>query len=167
MSEEVNPYRFTGGASEPAVAPSEESPRSTLRELRSVAFARTVFAAAAMLHGGSILTLLSLAVFPKTSGDPFDFAPAVSRSMANACAWGSLLGLFLIGASLAPYASPRFASLKTIALLAPGLNLLVAFLLLRSASRLLTRHRVRLGWLLCDFSQAVEQETRPDSSNER
>lgn len=165
-----NPHRFTGDASERPATTDDETSASTLAELRSKAFMRSVFAAIALLHGVSFATWLSLTILAANAIDFSTTAPLATSalgSMANACTWPSLIGLLLFGVSFIPQASPRFGLAKSLGLLVPGINPCVAYLLLRDASRNLVRHGVRLGWLRCDFSRAKRYAPVPQSAFER
>ena len=156
MSDEENPYCFTGGAAEAIATASAERRRLTLRDLRGISRCRRLLGALLGLFGGScVATVISIAVTPAGYAPPRGSADYYAFTMgAIAVAGIALIGMFFVGAILDRLVGGRFVGLLTIGLLFPGLNAIAAVALLVGARRTLLSRNVRLGWLKDDLSQA-------------
>jgi hypothetical protein len=151
-----NPYRFTGGADEPAVTTPTARRRLTLQDLRGISRGRRFLAAFLGLFVGSCLaTMATLALAPVSSVHPREEAAYLEFAIGSmVVVWIAMIGLFVVGAKMIPLLGRPFAALAVLGLIVPGLNVVIAVRFLHDAKRTLASRNVRLGWLTDDFSQA-------------
>jgi hypothetical protein len=157
MSEEDNPYRFTGGAPEEPTTASEIRRRLTLGELRSISRGRRYLAALSGTICGCCATFLFVHYLFWAHGKSVQGVPnstSLLHDVAGILCLIAVVGLYVVGTKMIPLLDRRVAWLESIGLLSPGTNVFLALLLIRDAKRTLLRHNVRLGWLKDDFSQA-------------
>lgn len=157
MSDEDNPYRFAGNAT-----PAESTrPRLTMEYLRLIAQYRLfVLAAACAYYVGVAIAGAFWFETMRRTGTSSEWTPRQFDALVKLVLFPSAAGIFslvIIGGIAIPWISPRSGALKTFALLAPIVNVIVVAAMLSDARRMLEGRGVRVGWLKCDFSRAVPE----------